>query len=43
MGGRSGVTLPGDNLTYWPFRLLTGKDEEDVLKMIEKENARPAE
>jgi hypothetical protein len=36
MGTRGGATLPGGQASYWPFRRLTGKNEQEVLKMIEE-------
>jgi hypothetical protein len=36
MGNRAGATLPGGKGSYWPFRMLTGDDERDVLDMIGK-------
>jgi len=36
MGNRAGATLPGGKGSYWPFRMLTGDDEREVLRMIKE-------
>jgi hypothetical protein len=38
MGNRGGATMPPSNNRYWPFRMLTGKDEEELLLMIRRLN-----
>ena len=40
MGGRGGATLTGGAARYWPFRMLSGKEERAVLKMIEQRGSR---
>ena len=42
MGNRAGATMPGGGGSYWPFRMLTGADETEVLKMIKQRGQSPA-
>jgi len=35
MGGRGAAVL-GGKIPYWPFRLLTGKNEKTILKIIKE-------
>jgi hypothetical protein len=42
MGNRGGATMPGTGGSYWPFRMLTGADETEVLKMIKELGKWPA-
>jgi hypothetical protein len=41
MGNRGGATIPGGKGSYWPFRMLTGEDEKEVLDMIKEQGERP--
>jgi len=36
MGNRAGATLPDGATSYWPFRMLTGDEEKEVLNRINK-------
>jgi hypothetical protein len=40
MGTRGGAYVPGDQGSYWPFRMLTGDDEKEVRKMIREHGYR---
>lgn len=42
VGNRGGATLPGAGGSYWPFRMLTGADETEALKMIKEHGQWPA-
>jgi hypothetical protein len=42
MGNRGGATMPDSAGSYWPFRLLTGADETEVLRMIKERGQWPA-
>jgi len=39
MGNRGGAFLPSGKGSYWPFRMLIGEDEKQVLEMIK--NSKP--
>jgi hypothetical protein len=41
MGNRGRATIPGGKRTYWPFRMITGDDEQNVLEMIKERAERP--
>ena len=41
MGNRGGATIPGGAGSFWPFRMLTGKDEREVMDMIKRDAVRP--
>jgi len=35
MGGRGGAYIPPDRGTYWPFRMLDGDQEKEVLETFD--------
>jgi len=40
MGTRGGAYIPGEKGSYWPFRMLTAKEEKEVQKMIREHGSR---